>query len=175
MKRLAIFFFLAFLLVSCSDEDPATPLVPSDPVEPPNGFELHILDIQANLAALKHLKFEELTEEFQHYPGLPKNVLIGLTYLEVNPSRTETLVELAVGTEVGFLVDDCSVEVFMRHHVLNPRALTDTISIEPQIAYIKDRHIVSFRRFGQIDEVMSEITWRVVLLCPRESTGVKPF
>ena len=175
MKRRAIFLFLAFLFVSCSDEDSTEPLAPSDPTESLSGFDLHILDMRADLSVLKNVKPEELTEEFRHYPGLPKNVLIGLTYLEVNPSRTETLVELAVGTEAGFPVDNCGVEVFIRHHILNPRALTNTTSLEPQVAYIKDRNIVAFRRFGQIDTVMSEITWRIVLLCSRESTGVKPF
>ncbi len=129
----------------------------------------------ADLSVLKDVEFEEFTDEYRHYPGLPENVLIGLVYLEVNPSRAETLVELAVGTKMDFPVDDCSVEVFERHYVLNPRALTGTISNEPRTAYVKGRDIVAFRRFGQIDAVMSEITWRVVILCPHASTGVTPF
>jgi hypothetical protein len=177
MKRLSIFLFLAFLCASCSNsnDNPKNPLESSDSTEAPSGYDLHIIDVRADLSVLRNIKPEELAENFQYYPGLPKNVLIGLTYLEAYPNRAETIVELAVGTNVGIPVDDCGIQVFMRHHILNPRALTNTISNEPIAAYVKGGNIVAFRRFGQIDLVMSEITWRVMILCPHKRGKVTPF
>ncbi len=174
ITRLATLLLLASLFVSCSD-DLAEPVTPSDSTESLNDFDVHIMDMRADLSVLKEINPEELSEDFQHYPGLPGNVVIGLVYVEVNPKRIDTLVELAIGVKVDFPVDDCGVQVFMRHYILNPLALTGAISNEQQVAYVKYGNVVAFRRFGQIDAVMTEITWRIVLLCSGTSMGVKPF